>query len=631
MNKLDRARKPRGKTQEPGRDSSATYRRTFRSVLNSSSNIIFVKDAEGRYLYVNPEFQKLCHLTPAEVTGKTDYEIFPQKQAAAFRKNDLAVLRSGKPQMFEETSLQEDGPHTSVVNKFPLRNSQRKIYAICGIVTDITEQKQRETELRQSRARFEQLFEAAPDALLTIDENGHILRVNAQAEAIFGYGRNELTGQPVEVLLPDRMRALHPALRRKFQSAPHRRLLDSGLELYARRKDGSEFPVNVGLSALEGAMGEPILAAVRDITFRKQAEEVLRQSEQRYRLLAASVRDSAIMLLDREGRITAANEGAGQIFGYPREEMVGQHISIFYPSRNREEALRDLAAADSGGNEIESLRVRKSGTPFWASIITASVRDSEGAIVCFSKVVRDITERKTAEEHARELSLRRIQAQDEERSRISRELHDNIGSTMAALLLNLSVMKRLESKYDSATRKSLDESMALAKKCTEDIRTVAYLLHPTMLDELGLLAGLEWYLRKYRQLSGVKVRSSFPARLSGLQKELEISLFNIVQQALLNIYFHSGSREADVSIELTGETLTLKIQDQGKGMPQGARPGLGIGGMQERARSLGGKFDLTSTSAGTTVIVTVPLSKAGRPQTVPVPGNNSLRGRLPIS
>ena len=583
-------------------------------------------------MYVNPEFQKLCNLTPEQVAGKTDFDIFPQKQAAAFRKNDLEVLRSGEPQTFEETALQEDGPHTSVVNKFPLRDSKGKIYAICGIVADITEHNRAEAALGQSRAMFEQLFEAAPDALLTVDDKGRILRLNARVEELFGYRREELIGQPVEILLPERFRARHPALRRKYQSDPRARLLDSGLDLYARHKDGSEFPVDISLSPLDGSLGDRTLAVVRDITLRRQTEEVLRQSEQRYRLLTESVKDYAIMLLDGQGRITAANLGAARMFGYSREEMIGQHVSVLYPFRNRDEASMELATAESTGKfEGEGLRVRKDGTQFWASIVTASFRDSQGTIACFSRVVRDITERKTAEDHARELSLRRIQAQDEERSRLSRELHDNIGSTLAALLLNLSVMKQLASKSDAAVRKPLDESLALAKKCTEDVRTLAYLLHPTMLDELGLLAGMEWYLAKYSQLTGVKVRRSFPARLSRLRKKLEVSLFIIVQQALLNIHFHSGSPEADVSIELAGEALILKIRDRGKGMPKGVRPGLGIGGMQERARLFGGKLDITSNPAGTTVTVTVPLPADIGSEPDPIPTKKHLKGRLPVS
>ncbi|HEV2245616.1 MAG TPA: PAS domain S-box protein, partial [Terriglobia bacterium] len=301
MSKLDRAPKPRRRIRNPGApDSGSAKPRVFRSVLNSSSNIIFIKDAEGRYVYVNPEFQKLCNLTPEQVAGKTDFEIFPQKQAAAFRKNDLEVLRSGEPQTFEETALQEDGPHASVVNKFPLRDSKGKIYAICGIVADITEHNRAEAALGQSRAMFEQLFEAAPDALLTVDDKGRILRVNAQVEALFGYRREELIGQPVEILIPERFRARHPALRRKYQSDPRTRLLDSGLALYARRKDGSEFPVDISLSPLDGSLGDRTLGVVRDITLRRQTEEVLRQSEQRYRLLTESVKDYAIMLLDRQ-------------------------------------------------------------------------------------------------------------------------------------------------------------------------------------------------------------------------------------------------------------------------------------------------------------------------------------------
>ena len=626
MSKLKRASKPIPKSRARSAAKSRSSKpRVFRSVLHGSSNIIFVKDAEGRYLYANPEFQKLCNMSPAEVAGKTDSEIFPRKQAAAFRKNDLEVIRRGKPRMFEEIALQEDGPHTSVVNKFPVRDARGKIYAVCGIVTDITAQKRAEAAVVQSRAMLEQLFEAMPDALLTVDEDGRIMRVNAQAEAMFGYRRDELTGQAVEILVPERFRSRHPSLRRKHQAGPSMRLLDSGLELYARRKDGSELPVTISLSPLDGSLGEWTLAVVRDITLRKQAEDVLRQNEQRYRLLTESVKDYAIMLLDREGRIRAANVGAAQLFGYSRKELTGQHISIFHPSRNRNEVSRELATAESSGKfEAESLRVRKDGTHFWASVVTAAFRDNQGVVTCFSKVVQDITERKTEEEHARELTMRRIQAQDEERSRMSRELHDNVGSTLAALLLNLSLMKRLGSKYDPAILTPLNESLELAKQCTEEIRVVAYLLHPTILDDLGLKAGLEWYLGKYRKLSGVNVRFSFPLGLGRLPRQLEISLFSIVQQALLNIYFHSGSPEARVSIELEGKTLVLKIQDRGKGMPKSARPGLGIRGMQERVRLFGGNLEIASTSAGTTVTVTLPVAADPDSETAPPPPKRSL-------
>jgi len=248
---------------------------------------------------------------------------------------------------------------------------------------------------------FEQIFEAGPDGMLVSDVEGRIMRVNPQIEAMFGYGRDELAGQPVEVLIPERFRGSHPDEREHYHAAPRIRAMGTGLELYGRRKDGREFPVDIMLSPIATGHGSLVLAVVRDITDRKRAEQALRLSEERLRLLVESIRDYAIFMLDDTGYITSWNTGAELIKGYRAEEIVGEHFSRLYTLEDARqgkpaEALR--VAATLGRFEEEGWRVRKDGSHFWANVIITALKDGKGRVLGFSKVTRDITERRRAQE-----------------------------------------------------------------------------------------------------------------------------------------------------------------------------------------------------------------------------------------
>lgn len=253
----------------------------------------------------------------------------------------------------------------------------------------------------KDRALFEKLFESSPDAILTTDRGGKIVRVNAQAERMFGYPRQELLGQSIEVLVPERFRDAHPAHRGRYRQAPHLRAMGAGLDLYGRRKDGTEFPVDIMLSPLETDEGPLVLAVVRDITERKRAEQALRQSEERFRLLVEGVKDYAIFMLDAEGRVTSWNPGAERIKGYAAQEIIGQHFSRFYTPEDIERGkpahgLR--MASEQERFEDEGWRVRKDGSRFWANVVVTALKDEAGRVRGFTKLTRDFTERKRAED-----------------------------------------------------------------------------------------------------------------------------------------------------------------------------------------------------------------------------------------
>ena len=254
---------------------------------------------------------------------------------------------------------------------------------------------------QQSQALFERLLESSPDAILVTDQEGRITGTNAQLEKLFGYHRTELLGQSVEALIPERFRSVHPAHRKTFHTEPRMRPMGVGVELYGRRKDGSEFPADIMLSPVETTEGRAVLSVIHDISEKKRAEEALRKSEQQLRSLVESVRDYAIFLLGAEGCISTWNSGAERIKGYRAEEIIGRHVSCFYTAEDiergkPEEGLR--VAASNGRFEDESWLVRKDGSRFWANAVITAIRDSEGQLFGFAKVTRDLTERRRAEE-----------------------------------------------------------------------------------------------------------------------------------------------------------------------------------------------------------------------------------------
>ena len=239
--------------------------------------------------------------------------------------------------------------------------------------------------------------DALPDGILVADEHGRIVFANRQLAALSGYDLDELIGLPVETLVPARHRQAHQQHRAAFADMPRTRPMGSGLEIVLCRQDGSELPVDIALRP--GQLGSPghVVAAVRDASERKQLEQALWHSEQRLRLLVGGVADYAIFMLDPQGRVVSWNEGAERIKGWRREEILGEHLSRFYPpeqaatgapTRTLEAAIRD------GRVEDEGWRMRKDGSQFWANVVVTAVYDEAGALHGFAKITRDLTERR---------------------------------------------------------------------------------------------------------------------------------------------------------------------------------------------------------------------------------------------
>jgi PAS domain S-box-containing protein len=248
---------------------------------------------------------------------------------------------------------------------------------------------------------FERLFELSPDAIVVTDAQGAIMKVNARVERVFGYTRAELLGQPVEVLMPERFREAHGNHRRGYAVRPQLRPMGAGLELFGRRKDGSEFPVDIMLSPLEGTEGCLVLCVVRDVSEKRSAERALRQSEQEWRSLFEYSPD-VIVVSDPHGRIVRVNAKVEQTFGYARGELIGQPIETLVPERYRNvhlqhrESYANHPRMRAMGAGLELYARRKDATEFPVDIMLGPLEGSNGTLIL--SVIRDLSEKREAQE-----------------------------------------------------------------------------------------------------------------------------------------------------------------------------------------------------------------------------------------
>lgn len=359
--------------------------------------------------------------------------------------------------------------------------------------------------------------------------------------------------------------------------------------------------------------------------------EEKRRNDETFRLLVESVQDYAIFVLSPEGKVVTWNTGAERIKGYAASEITGQHFSVFYTQEAKDSGWpqRELEiAAAMGRFSDEGWRVRKDGTQFWASVVITALRSPDGDLWGFSKVTRDLTERRAMEERTQELNrelrgkmaqlsesrtqlelrnleLQRLSAQlvhvqDEERRRLARDLHDDLGQVVSALKINLDTAPDFESRADAIY---LTET-ALAK-----IRNLSYLMHPPLLDESGLLAALHVFLEGFGKRSKLRISFDYnPLSFPRLPSELETAIFRVVQEAITNVHRHSGSEDARIEVHQQADRVFVRVRDFGVGMPMPPpSSGVGLSAIKERIKQRGGEVRIVSAEPGTLLEAVIPL------------------------
>jgi PAS domain S-box-containing protein len=367
---------------------------------------------------------------------------------------------------------------------------------------------------------------------------------------------------------------------------------------------------------MERSTERDLVASPPPLKSAQAVEDALRESEERFKRVFESVLDAVTISDLAEGRYLDTNGEFTSLTGYTRDEVVGrtpEEIGIWPDPADLRAARRQIR--DRGViRNLEMPFRTKSGATRWA-LVSAVIVDIGGRRRVLS-FVRDITEHRRTESELRELSGRLLQMQDQERRRIALELHDSTAQTLAALAMNLALVKKSEALLDDGPRRALEGAIRLADQCSQEIRTLSYLLHPPLLDEMGLVPALRGYVDGFAQRSGLELSCELPDDTERLPREVETTLFRVTQESLTNILRHSGSPTAKIRLRHSATHATLEIRDHGRGIPAEVLErtdakgfGVGIPGMRARVLQLGGSLEVTSGTRGATIRVSLPLAR----------------------
>lgn len=505
-------------------------------------------------------------------------------------------------------------------------------------------------------------MDLAHDAIIIRDPASRVESWNGSAARLYGWTAKEAAGQITHTLLD----TVFPA----GQEAADEALFRDGHwegRLQHRCKDGRRIVVESKQSLLRDPNGEPLLIKEinRDVTQQRRQLNYLRLLSEVSSWVneAATVEDALRSSL--ASICNHSNWCAACACTVTREKENGEVRTAFVwfvTDEKRFGAFRgamDAAPALPNAKSVAE-RVFRKGEPVWIRDLRkdayfapvfeqtdAPLRSAYGfpvvlgpkvgiAIILFSEVPVEIDESLTgtmsgvgrhlgrlferlrAQDTQRALAISVMRAQDDERRRVARELHDSTGQYLAALALAVDAARTNGGVPAGAVRK-LEEASEIINHCSAEVRTLSHLLHPPLLEELGLASAVNWYVQGFAERSGLKIEVQVPARLPRFDHSAELALFRALQESLTNIHRHSGSKTASVKIDASDDLLTLEVRDQGTGIESDTlgdwfgkkrRPGVGISGMRERMKDLGGTLEIASTLAGATVRATVPVRAA---------------------
>jgi PAS domain S-box-containing protein len=628
-----------------GTPQQVTDARRFELLVNAVSDYaIYMLDPDGFIASWNIGAEKIKGFRSGEIIGQHFSRFFTSEdQASHLPEKLLAIARAEGRHEAEGWRVRKDGTRfwTNGILQ-SVFDANEALIGFAEVTRDITERVVAQRALFESEQRFRMLVDGVTDyAICGLDPSGVVINWNTGAERLKGYTADEIIGQHFSKFYPRDERAKGvPGL--ALETAGREGRFEA--EGWRVRKDGSRFWASVVIDAIHNSEGklEGFAEVSRDITERRAAQDALRESERRFRLLVAGVTDYALFMLDPNGIVTSWNAGAARIKGYAAEEIVGHHFSRFYTERDRAAGIPSralYAALHEGRFEAEGWRVRKDGSMFWANVIIDPIRDEQGVLVGFAKVTRDVTERRHAQQALEEAQAQRAQAQKMDAlGQLTGGVAHDFNNLLTIVGGHIQTISKKISNDPKLARAAEAIELAVRRGATLTHQLLTFSRRQSFNPEVLALAG---HIEEFRTLLVGSVRGTarlittigadiWPVKVD--PSELEIALVNLVinaRDATTNngaIFLTAENvtlSPVETDARLEGEFVALRVADTGSGIAPDVLPkvfdpffttkqigkgsGLGLSQVHGFAHQSGGTVSIDSElGRGTTVTIYLP-------------------------
>jgi two-component system, chemotaxis family, CheB/CheR fusion protein len=581
---------------------SATNNDLVNLLANVNVPVVMI-DYDLRVRRFTPPAQKLLNLLPGDI-GRRISEI---RSNMEFENLEKIVRETVDSAVAQEREVREIGGGWFSMRVRPYKTWDNKIEGAVVSFQDIDALKR---TVEQTRDYADALIENAREPILVLSGELRVTAANRSFYRTFQVSHEETEN-----------RLIFELGNGQWNIPELRKLLSDILTTNSRIEDFEvqhNFPhLGTRIMMLNAGRVQPqksrqsILLSIEDVTERRKDIAVLHQQTALLELA-----HDAIIVRNFKGSIEFWNKGAEELYGWHKEEATRKHIyELLHTEFPKSPSEIDAELLKTGRWEGELIHTTKSGERKTVNSRWALRKEAEASGIVL-EINNDITHRKQSEEELRQLSGYLMRVQDEERRRLARELHDSTGQKLVALKMNLETVGK-HKEVPTAAKTTISESSKLLDEATQEIRTLAQLLHPPLLDEAGLFSAIRWLVDGFSSRSGIDVELVLPDDLGRLPQNFELALFRVIQESLINIHRHSGAKKVKIEVTQGKDVLTMQVIDNGKGLPiqgsEGQKPALGVGilGMKERLAQLGGKLDVIADNhKGTIIKAVVPMAKS---------------------
>ncbi len=632
----------------------------YRTLVENIPQKIFHKDRNSVYVSCNENYARDMRIEPDQIAGKTDFDFYPPDMAVKYIADDQRVMRQGATEEIEETYVHNGEEMIVHTVKTPIRDSQGNVVGILGIFRDITarkraeeelqryrehleelvkdrtealraineqlqmeiaERKRIEEELRRSEAKYRTMYETAGTAIILIGEDSAVSLANTQFERLSGYSKRDVEGMLRWLDFVDEED-------RSTAIECYQRCLGDGsatsqsCEVRFRDRSGGLHHVLMNMSAIPET--KQTIASILDITQRKQMEEALRESEKKYSTLVENSLTG--IYINQEGKIAFANQRFAEIYGYCRKEILGIDAQKLVHPADRT-MVAEISDRRLRGEEVpseyEARGLTRNGETIWVN--RKNTRITYNGRPAILGNVADVTSSKTlakalqeSEAKLRNLSARLLKAQEQERRRISLELHDELGQALTVLKLTVRSIDR-KTREGSAIRRECKEALKQIDQIIENVRRLSRDLCPSMLKGLGLWAAIRSLVEDFTQHSGISISLAMRDIRVSFSEDAQPMIYRILQESLTNVGKHAQASRVNIAIQERNGGVLFVVRDDGVGFDaermlarRDEKSGIGLATMNERARTLGGFLNIWSKEGrGTRISFWIPAEEGG--------------------